>query len=109
MQQPRYFNAIGPTALATSLTLAIAGRDSSPSRRLLDILSALSLAGVLGATMWGTVPIARKIDHSRPLDYEEAEPLTKVWSRTHTVRTVLGVGAFLCAVAAGVVARRHVK
>jgi hypothetical protein len=33
----------------------------------------------------------------------------KNWSRAHAVRTTLGVGAFICAVAASNIARHHEK
>lgn len=105
----RYFNAIGPAALATGLTLAIGARRGSPARRILDIASALSLAGVLGTTMLGTVPLNKKLHHSRPLDYpsQSSQSLARNWSRAHAVRTALGVSAFICAAAANVLGSRR--
>jgi len=105
----KYFNAIGPTALATGLTLAIGARNSSPARRILDIASALSLAGVVGTTMLGTVPINKRLNHSRPLDYpsQSSQSMARNWSLAHTVRTALGVSAFFCAAAATVVGSRR--
>ncbi len=97
----RYFNAIGPVALATSMTLAIGSRRNSHSKRVFDILSTLGLAGVLGATMLVTVPITRRMETQQPTDYprKESHTLVRNWSRAQSVRTALGVGAFLCAVA----------
>jgi anthrone oxygenase-like protein len=111
LQHAKFFNAIGPTALATSLTLAIGSRNSSRGRRVLDLLSALSLAGVLGATFLGTVPIGRKFNRGTPIDYpsQHFETLGKTWTRAHTVRTALGVSAFICAAAANVLGSRHAK
>jgi hypothetical protein len=111
LQRAKLFNAIGPTALATSLTLAIGSRNSSRGRRVFDLLSALSLAGVLGATFLGTVPIGRKLNRGTPVDYpsQKVETLGKTWSRAHTVRTALGVSAFVCAAAANVLCSRHAK
>ena len=111
VRHTKYLNAIGPTALATSLTLAIGARHSIPARRLLDVVSALSLVGVLGATMWATVPINKKLDLSRPIDYpsQSSQSLAKTWARAHTFRTALGVTAFICAAAANVVGNSHRK
>src|ERR1041384_8345960 len=36
-----YFNAIGPLALGTAVTLAVAARDTRPIKRVLDAASAL--------------------------------------------------------------------
>ncbi|HEY5611326.1 MAG TPA: DUF1772 domain-containing protein [Thermoanaerobaculia bacterium] len=101
---PKYFNAIGPVALATSLTLAIGSRNAPPSRRVLDLLSALGFAGVVGTTMLVTVPINRKLEEERPLDYvnDDSHALAKNWSRAQGARTALGVTAFLCAAASTV-------
>ena len=53
-----YFNAIGPVALGTAVTLAIAApRNGGAARRILDSASAVGLAGVLAATVMVTVPI----------------------------------------------------
>lgn len=108
-QRIKYFNAIGPTALATSLTLALGARGSTPTRRLLDVLSTLSLAGVLGTTMLATVPINQRLDRSAPLDYpsKNTRSLAKNFARAHTVRTALGVSAFVCAAAANILATRR--
>ena len=96
-----YFNAIGPVALASAVTLAVAARGRGAMRRLLDAAAAVGLAGVLAATVMVTVPINRKLDEQAPSDYarEEAQSMSRNWRRTHAVRTTLGVGAFLCAVA----------
>lgn len=105
----KYFNAIGPIALATSMTLAIASRDRSGVRKALDAMSAVSLAGVLGTTMLVTVPITRKLDTSRPpVDYadDESESLSRNWARAHTLRTALGIGAFVFAVASSVMRKK---
>lgn len=108
-QRAKLFNAIGPTALATSLTLAIGARNAAPGRRLLDVVSALSLAGVLGTTMLATVPINKKLGTSAPRDYDDqaSRSMTRKLARAHTVRTALGVSAFICAVAANVFDRRR--
>lgn len=105
----RYFNAIGPAALATGLTLAIGARRASPARRILDIAAALSLAGVVGTTMLGTVPLNKKLDHSRPLDYpsQSSQSLARNWNRAHAMRTALGVSAFICAAAANILGSRR--
>lgn len=104
-----YFNAIGPVALATSMTLAIAARSESVARRALDVVSTLGLAGVLAATTLVTVPINRRLQLEAPTDYprEEAQGLTKNWNRAHTIRTALGVTAFVCAVASNVAFKRR--
>src|SRR4051812_20377887 len=46
-----YFNAIGPLALGTAVTLAVGARDTQPMKRALDTATALGLAGVLAATI----------------------------------------------------------
>jgi len=96
-----YFNAIGPVALASAVTLAVGSRGHSIRRRILDAASAVGLAGVLAATVMVTVPINRKLEEEAPRDYprEESQIAARNWSRAHAVRTTLGVGAFLCAVA----------
>ena len=104
-----YFNAIGPVALATSVTLAVgSSRESSVSRRLLDAVSAVGLAGVLAATVLVTVPANRELENQPATDYpsDRSQSLAKNWSRAHAVRTTLGIGAFLCAVASGVAPKR---
>ena len=102
-----YFNAIGPVALASAVTLAVASRSNGLKRRMLDAAQALGLAGVLAATMMVTVPINKKLESEAPRDYahEDAESLSRNWRRTHAVRTTLGVGAFLCAVASNLAYR----
>jgi uncharacterized membrane protein len=96
-----YFNAIGPVALGTAVTLAVGSRGVKPARRALDAAAAIGLAGVLAATMMVTVPINKELDGQAPTDYpsDRSQSLAKNWSRAHAVRTTLGVGAFLCAVA----------
>jgi uncharacterized membrane protein len=103
-----YFNAIGPVALGTAVTLAVATRDSRPARRALDAATAIGLAGVLAATIMATVPINRELEASAPVDYphDRAQSLVKSWGRAHAVRTTLGIGAFVCAVAANVANRQ---
>jgi uncharacterized membrane protein len=96
-----YFNAIGPVALGTAVTLAVASRGVKPMKRMLDAAAAVSLAGVLAATIMVTVPINKELEGQAPTDYpsDRSQSLAKNWSRAHAVRTTLGVGAFLCAVA----------
>jgi hypothetical protein len=98
-----YFNAIGPVALATAVTLAVAApRGVTAIRRVLDSASAVALAGVLGATIMVTVPINKELQAQPATDYpsDRSQSLVKNWSRAHAVRTTLGIGAFVCAVAA---------
>ena len=105
-----YFNAIGPVALGTAVTLAIAApRGGGVVRRMLDSASAVALAGVLAATIMVTVPINKELDAQPANDYpsDRSQSLVKNWSRAHAVRTTLGIGAFVCAVAANL--RRHAK
>jgi hypothetical protein len=103
-----YFNAIGPVALATSVTLAVGSRGTAPMRRTLDAVSALSLAGVLAATVLVTVPANKELEMQPATDYasDRSQSLVKNWSRAHAVRTTLGIGAFLCAVASNVAPKR---
>jgi len=103
-----YFNAIGPLALGTAVTLAVASRGLNPMRRILDAGSAIALAGVVGATVMLTVPINKELEAQAAADYpsDRSQSLTKNWSRAHAVRTSLGVGAFVCAVASTVTGRR---
>ena len=105
-----YFNAIGPVALGTAVTLAIAAR-SGAARRILDSASAIGLAGVLAATVMVTVPINKELDEQPATDYpsEKSQSLVKNWSRAHAVRTTLGIGAFVCAVAASNMGRHSAK
>lgn len=98
-----YFNAIGPLALGTAVTLAIAApRSGGVAKRLLDSASAVGLAGVLAATIMVTVPINKELEAQPASDYpsEDRTTMVKNWSRAHAVRTTLGIGAFVCAVAA---------
>jgi uncharacterized membrane protein len=103
-----YFNAIGPVALGTAVTLAVASRGVGSARRLLDAAAAVGLAGVLAATVMVTVPINKELDQQPANDYpsDRSMSLAKNWSRAHAVRTTLGVGAFICAVASNLSARR---
>ena len=103
-----YFNAIGPLALGTAVTLAVASRGVNPMRRLLDAAAAVALAGVVGATVMLTVPLNKEIEALPASDYpdDRSKSLTRTWSRAHAVRTSLGVGAFFCAVASTVTGRR---
>lgn len=104
-----YFDAIGPVALGTAVTLAIAAQGSA-ARRLLDSAAAVGLAGVLAATIMVTVPINKELEAQPASDYpsEDRSSLVKNWSRAHAVRTTLGIGAFVCAVAASNMTR-HAK
>lgn len=97
-----YFNAIGPVALGTAVTLAVAAPRGAATRRVLDATSALALAGVLASTIMVTVPINRELDAQPASDYpsERSQSLVRSWSRAHIVRTTLGIGAFICAAAA---------
>lgn len=108
-----YFNAIGPVALATAVTLAVAApRGVTSIRRVLDSASAVALAGVLGATIMVTVPINKELEAQPATDYpsDRSQSLVKNWSRAHAVRTTLGIGAFVCAVAASnLSSRNHAK
>jgi hypothetical protein len=105
-----YFSAIGPVALGTAVTLAIASPRGVPVRRMLDSASAVALAGVLAATIMVTVPINKELEAQPPADYpsDRSQSLVKNWTRAHAVRTTLGIGAFVCAVAASSF-RRHPK
>ncbi len=103
-----YFNAIGPVALGTAVTLAIAAsRSGGGVRRLLDSAAAVGLAGVLASTIMVTVPINKELEAQPASDYpsENRQSLVKNWSRAHAVRTTLGIGAFVCAVAASNMSR----
>jgi Domain of unknown function (DUF1772) len=103
-----YFNAIGPLALGTAVTLAVASRGTGVIRRALDAATAVGLAGVVGATILLTVPINKELESHAAVDYpsDRSQSLTRNWSRAHAVRTSLGVGAFVCAVASSVAARQ---
>jgi len=103
-----YFDAIGPLALGTAVTLAVAARDSRPVKRVLDAASALGLAGVLAATIMVTVPINRELEQQPPTDYpsDRSQSLARNWSRAHAMRTTLGISAFVCAVASSVAPKK---
>lgn len=103
-----YFNAIGPVALGTAVTLAVGARNVRPMRRVLDAATAVSLAGVLAATIMVTVPINRELEAQPASDYpsERSQSLVRNWSRAHAVRTTLGIGAFVCAVVANLANRK---
>ena len=102
-----YFNAIGPVALGTAVTRAVASRGVCPARRILDAATAVGLAGVLAATVMVTVPINKELDAQPATDYpsDRSQSLVKNWSRAHAMRTTLGIGAFVCAVASNLAAR----
>ena len=102
------FNAIGPVALGTAVTLAIAAPRVGAARRILDSASAVGLAGVLAATIMVTVPINKELDAQPATDYpsDRSQSLVKSWGRAHAVRTTLGIGAFVCAVAASSLGRQ---
>jgi amino acid transporter len=100
LRRTYYFNAIGPVALGSAVTLAIGARGVSPVKRILDAATAIGLAGVLAATVMVTVPINKELENEPPRDYpSERSKLVRNWSRAHAVRTTLGIGAFVCAVA----------
>ena len=102
------FDAIGPVALGTAVTLAIAAPRVGGARRVLDAASALGLAGVLAATVMVTVPINKELEAQPATDYpsDRSQSLVRNWSRAHAVRTTLGIGAFVCAVAASSIQRQ---
>jgi len=104
------FDAIGPLALGTAVTLAIAA-PGGPVRRILDSASAVALAGVLAATIMVTVPINKELEAQPASDYpsDRSQSVVKNWTRAHAVRTTLGIGAFVCAVAASNMRRNHSK
>jgi Domain of unknown function (DUF1772) len=103
-----YFNAIGPVALGTAVTLAVGARHVRPMKRVLDAATAVSLAGVLAATIMVTVPINKELEAQPASDYpsERSQSLVRNWSRAHAVRTTLGIGAFVCAVVANLANRK---
>jgi uncharacterized membrane protein len=100
-QVSNYFNAIGPVALGTAITLAVGTRNVRPLRRVLDAATAVGLAGVLATTIMATVPINKILEAQPASDYasDKSQTLARNWSRAHAVRTTLGIGAFVCAVA----------
>lgn len=99
-----YFDAIGPVALGTAIALVVGSR-SEPTRRLLDAVAAVGLAGVMATTLMGTVPITRELEGQPATDYpdDRSLSLSRNWGRVHTVRRTLGIGAFVCAVASNLV------
>ena len=103
-----YFNAIGPVALGTAVTLAVGSRHVRPIKRVLDTATAVALAGVLAATIMVTVPINKELEEQAASDYpsDRSHSLVRNWSRAHAVRTTLGIGAFVCAVASNLAHRR---
>ena len=109
LKRTLYFNAIGPVALGSAVTLAIASRGVNPVRRMLDAANAVGLAGVLAATVMVTVPINQELESEAPRDYpsDRSQSLVKNWSRAHAVRTTLGIGAFVCAVASNLANARR--
>ena len=109
MRTTDYFDAIGPVALGSAVTLAIATRGEHPIRRILDAAAAVGLAGVLASTIMVTVPINRELEAQPATDYpsEKSQSLVRNWGRAHTLRTALGIGAFICAAAASISAPRR--
>jgi hypothetical protein len=103
----KYFNSIGPVALASSVTVAVGANHGGAARRTLDVVSSLALAGVLAATVFVTVPINRRLDATTPADYpsNDYESLQKNWGRAHRLRTALGISAFVCAALSNVTRR----
>lgn len=101
-----YFDAIGPLALGSAVTLAVAARGQGPAKRVLDSAAAVALAGVLATTIMVTVPINRELEEQPPTDYpsDKSQSLARNWVLAHAIRTTLGIGAFVCAVAASNVA-----
>jgi len=111
LKTANYFEAIAPVALGTAVTLAVGSRMHGTTRRLLDAASAVALAGVLATTVMVTVPINKELETQPADDYPSASSLSKAknWSRAHAVRTTLGIGAFLCAVASNLANRQPSK
>jgi hypothetical protein len=107
LKTANYFEAIAPVALGTAVTLAV-GSNNGQTRRVLDAFSAIALAGVLATTVMVTVPINKEFEEQPASDYanDKSLSMTKNWSRAHAVRTTLGIGAFLCAVASNLSGRR---
>ena len=104
-----FVNAIGPVALGSAITLAVASSRETMRRRVLDAASAIGLAGVLAATVMVTVPINKELESQAPTDYpsDRSHSLSRNWSRAHAVRTSLGIGAFVCAVASNLSAKKR--
>jgi uncharacterized membrane protein len=108
MKTANYFEAIAPVALGTAVTLAVGSNTHGRTRRVLDTFSAIALAGVLATTVMVTVPINKELEEQPASDYPSPKSMSmsKNWSRAHAVRTTLGIGAFLCAVASNLTSRR---
>lgn len=102
-----YFNGIGPVALASSVLLAIASSGRPRAARVLDTISAAGLAGVVATTALITVPLNRRIESERPSDYpdEQSWSMAQNFNRAHSLRTALGIGAFICAAASSAMRR----
>lgn len=107
-QTTKYLNAIGPIALASSLALAVGSSDRSGTAKALDAISAVGLAGVLGTTMLVTVPMTRKLDVSRPIDYADdtTASMNRSFHRAHALRTAFGISAFICAAASNILRKQ---
>src|SRR3981081_228270 len=103
-----YFNAIGPVALGTAVTLAVGSRGVRPMKRLLDTRPRTRLAGVLAAKIMVAGALNKKLEEQPPTDYpsDRSQSLARNWSLAHAVRTTLGIGAFVCAVASNLAQRR---
>lgn len=101
LKSTNYFNAIGPVALATAVTIAVGTRGNNATQRTLDAAAAIGLAGVLATTVMVTVPINKRLEAQPAADYasDHSGAMARNWSRAHSVRTTLGVSAFLLAVA----------
>lgn len=101
LRNTNYFNAIGPVALATAVTIAVGSRRDNTVQRMLDAAAAIGLAGVLATTVMVTVPINKELEAQPAADYasDRSKAMVRNWSRAHSVRTTLGVSAFLLAVA----------
>jgi uncharacterized membrane protein len=108
LKTANYFEAIAPVALGTAVTLAVGANTNGGARRMLDAFSAIALAGVLATTVMVTVPINKELEEQPASDYpsDKSLSMTKNWSRAHAVRTTLGIGAFLCAVASNLTSRQ---
>src|SRR5258708_10439959 len=97
LRQINYFNAIGPVALGTAVTLAVGMRDVKPLKRVLDAAAVLGLAGVLASTIMVTVPINKELEAQAPTDYprDPSQSLARNWSRPPAVPPPLGFPPFL--------------
>ena len=94
LKRYNYFNAIGPVALGSAVTLAIASRGVSPVRRILDAANAVGLAGVLAATVMVTVPINKELEN------EARRAITRATARSRSSRT--GAARTRCARRSGI-------